>query len=71
MSNSIATTPTAGETGALLRYAALNGRRWKAALQHDWETGQYRVIGEDEDRGFLQRLRNRLGPSWLAGYRLP
>jgi hypothetical protein len=54
---------TPEQLDALVKYAAENGRAWKAALRHDWETG--RSLGE------LQQIRNAFGPSWLVRFRLP
>ena len=59
---------TADELAALRRWAEEQRPRWKAALRLAWETGDYGGSGHDAD---LQRLRNRLGPSWLAKYHLP
>lgn len=51
------------ELAALRAYARKHGRTWKAALRDDW---MYATAPAD-----LMRLRNRLGPGWLATYRLP
>jgi hypothetical protein len=54
---------TAEQLKAIKEYAAANGRNWKSALRHDWETGQ--------SYGDLQQIRNSFGPSWLVNFRLP
>jgi hypothetical protein len=59
---------TADELAALRGWADEQRPRWKAALRLAWETGDYRGSEHDAD---LQRIRNRLGPSWLAKYHLP
>ena len=59
---------TPEEQTAIRAWAGDEGRRWKAALRHAWETGNYRGSPHD---AVLQRIRNRLGPSWLVNYRLP
>jgi hypothetical protein len=59
---------TIDEQAALRAWANEEGRTWKAALRLAWETGNYGGSDHDAD---LQRIRNRLGPSWLAKYRLP
>jgi hypothetical protein len=50
------------ERDALHAYARRHGRTWKSSLRDDWMRGRA--------EGPLQRIRNRLGPRWLAGYRL-
>ncbi len=59
---------TIEEQAALRTWADDHAPRWKAALRDAWETGNY---GGSEDDWALQRIRNRLGPSWLEKYRLP
>jgi hypothetical protein len=59
---------TTEEQAALRAWAAEQGRTWKAALRDAWETGNY---GGSEHDAELQRIRNKLGPSWLVKYRLP
>jgi hypothetical protein len=56
------------EEAALHAWAAEQGRTWKAALRDAWDTGNY---GGSEHDAELQRIRNKLGPSWLVKYRLP
>jgi len=58
-----------GELTALRTYAANHGRKWKAALLASWMNGGDHLHQSDGWR--LQSLRNKLGPSWLANYRLP
>ena len=53
---------TASEREALVAYAAQHGRKWRSDLRRDWASG--RASGD------LQRLRNDLGPSGLAGVSL-
>ena len=50
------------ERDALHAYARRHGRTWKSSLRDDWMRGRA--------EGPLQRIRNRLGPRWLAAYRL-
>lgn len=59
---------TAEEQIALRAWADEQRPRWRAALRLAWETGNY---GGSEHDSTLQRIRNRLGPSWLEKYRLP
>jgi len=61
--------PTAEQLAALREYAALHGRGWKAALRADWMTACEHVRNQ-EHAGYLQQLRNTLGPKWLEGFRL-
>jgi len=53
---------TAGERAAVEAYAAEKGRAWKAELLTDWYYARR--------PGYLQALRNELGPRWLAAFRL-
>src|SRR4051812_46760992 len=49
---------------ALARYAWAQGRNWRELLPQDWASGR------DERMpmaSHLRRLRNYLGPTWLAG----
>jgi hypothetical protein len=50
------------ERDALHAYARRHGRTWKSSLRDDWMRGRA--------EGPLQRIRNRLGPRWLAAYRV-
>ncbi|MBM3606623.1 MAG: hypothetical protein FJX25_18515 [Alphaproteobacteria bacterium] len=53
---------TAEERKALRTFATEHGRCWKAELRTQWMNATASPI--------LHRLRNRLGPSWLARFRL-
>jgi len=59
--------PTAEQIKALDEYAKANGRTWKVALRHAWETGNY---DKWDDTATLQQIRNTFGPSWLQSYRV-
>ena len=59
---------TTEEQVALRAWADEQRSRWRAALRLAWETGN---DGGSEHDSTLQRIRNRLGPSWLEKYRLP
>lgn len=59
---------TLEEQAALRAWADEHAPRWKSALRLAWETGNY---GGSVHDVALQRIRNRLGPSWLGKYRLP
>lgn len=52
---------------ALAAFATANGRTWKSALRHCWETGDYNGF---EASNFLQQLRNEFGPTWLVNHKL-
>lgn len=60
---------TADELSALRTYAADHGRQWKEALSISWINGGDHM--KQPDGWALQRLRNRLGPSWLSNFQLP
>ena len=64
-------TPTAEQLDALRRFAAVNGRTWKSALNTLWMNGAYNnaVLG-GADPGYLQQIRNSFGPSWLVRFSL-
>lgn len=55
---------SARELAALETFARRHGRGWKSALSAQWSTASTGVAE-------LQALRNRLGPRWLATFRLP
>lgn len=55
--------PTPDELAALRSFAAEHGRCWKAELHRQWMSALANPT--------LHNLRNRLGPSWLAKFRLP
>lgn len=59
--------PNLDQLIALADFASANGRRWKAALRHCWETGNYEAA---PGSNFLQQLRNECGPSWLTDHKL-
>lgn len=48
----------------LLAYAEENGHAWKQKLNLDWMRAAARVRGEHS--GYLQQVRNQLGPEWLS-----
>ena len=50
---------------------ALVGRRWRSIVWAAWQDGGYGRRGLGAIAGRLQQARNSLGPSWLAGARLP
>lgn len=54
---------TGEELAAIRAFAARHGRCWKAELNRQWMNASASTD--------LHRLRNRLGPSWLANFRLP
>lgn len=45
------------------------GRKYKTAIRRAWETGDYGYDSLEEFAGDLQRIRNRLGPTWLVNFR--
>lgn len=57
---------------ALDRFASQWGRSrrpaWRHVLRSCWATGRWPEWVSDDDRARLQRVRNTLGPSWLAKY---
>jgi hypothetical protein len=60
--------PNAEQLEALKQFAASNGRTWKSALRHAWETGDYGVIQYTNQAAYLQQIRNSFGPSWLVRF---
>ena len=60
-------TPTREQLDALANFAANEGRNWKAALRHAWETGDYPAGSQSSE---LQQVRNTYGPSWLIGFKV-
>ena len=65
--------PDADELKMLRAYADHHGRRWRKHLEMDWQTGRDVAIGDRLLPGmgcYLRRLRNRLGPRWLAKFEL-
>jgi len=59
--------PNKEQLDALVMYAAEYGARWKSALRHAWETGDYEGF---EHSGWMQTIRNEFGPSWLVQFNL-
>ena len=53
----------ADEARAVREFAARKGRTWKTVLSAQWMRSEASPI--------LMRLRNRLGPAWLKGLKLP
>lgn len=67
-------TLSADETAALLAFAARYGRFWKAKLTavYWYNARLFSDASGDQTHGYaLHRLRNDLGPVWLASYKLP
>jgi hypothetical protein len=64
---------TADEETALQIFAKANGRRWKSVLSDEyWYKARLFETAEFPNAGsILHCLRNDLGPSWLASYKLP
>jgi hypothetical protein len=65
---------TADEVAALQAFAARYGRFWKSKLTdvYWYNARLFRDASGDETHGYaLHRLRNELGPRWLASYKLP
>lgn len=56
------------EHAALEAFAKQHGRFWRADLNVAWQRASYPGM-TDAHKAALQRLRNRLGPRWLAGFR--
>lgn len=60
--------PTQDEIEALQRFSLRYGKHWKETLLGLWING---IPAMEPDGGTLQRIRNRLGPTWLQLYHLP
>lgn len=60
--------PTPEQLAALRKWARIYGRNWKGLLRDAWMTGNY--DGNDDIAGYLQQVRNTLGPSWLIRFSL-
>ena len=59
------------ELEALRVFAAEKGRSWKEKLAFEyWMNARIFVNREGFEYPELHRLRNQLGPKWLAGYKL-
>lgn len=63
--------PTDEQIDALRQFAHCNGRNWKATLRHCWESGNWDACPSHVEAGYLQQVRNTLGPTWLVRYKLP
>ena len=59
---------TPEEVATLRAYAAEVGEQWKKRLSIDWMRAGTMVRLVPHHYGTLHRLRNDLGPSWLAGF---
>lgn len=62
--------PSVEQLAAVRRFAASQGHTWKQALRDAWMRGYYPVGTQGDDSGYLQQLRNTLGPSWLKTFKL-
>jgi hypothetical protein len=54
------------ELAAIDAVKAACGRVWKKELRLAWESGKYPRSLKPDDRAYLQRLRNKIGPSGLS-----
>lgn len=66
--------PTPKELAALQAFAAEYGRKWKESLAFTyWYNARiWRDASGAQAMGYLLHgLRNRLGPRWLATFKLP
>jgi hypothetical protein len=59
-----------GEFNALHLLKKREGNKWKSLLREMWTDGSYHRHGYSDVGSELQRLRNRLGPSWLNAFRI-
>jgi hypothetical protein len=63
---------TADELEAVKAFAAEFGRNWKSRLSFDyWPSARIYIDRAGHEYPELHRLRNQLGPQWLARFRLP
>jgi len=63
---------TAGELEAVQLFAAEFGRTWKDRLAFDyWPAARIYITRNGRHCHELHKLRNDLGPRWLAGFKLP
>ena len=70
--NSVYRELTAGELEAVQLFAAEFGRTWKERLALDyWPAARLYVTRNGRACYELHKLRNDLGPLWLAGFKLP
>ena len=61
----------ADELEALKTFAAENGKKWKEVLAFKyWYNARVYRANDGKERPALHRLRNDLGPSWLAKFKL-
>jgi len=62
---------TPDELEAVQVFAAEKGRKWKEVLAFDyWMTARVFMDREGYEYPELHRLRNQLGPKWLAKFKL-
>jgi hypothetical protein len=54
---------------AIVAWANIYGRTWKRELSLAWFNGDY-GYGNREISGYLQQIRNDLGPEWLVKFNL-
>jgi len=60
------------ELEAVQTFAAEFGRAWKERLAFDyWPAARIFIARNGRSCHELHRLRNELGPQWLAGFKLP
>jgi hypothetical protein len=63
---------TAPELEAVTAFATDFGRGWKEKLAFTyWYNARLYRARDGREYPILHRLRNELGPSWLAGFKLP
>ena len=65
-------TPNKQQAGAIVRFAARNGRNWKSKLRYSW-LRDLRPCGSDQaraDNAILRQVRNECGPTWLHKVKL-
>jgi hypothetical protein len=62
-------TATPEQIAALRTFAEMNGRKWKSALLDLWMNGGD-VVSIPTGGCYLRQVRNTLGPSWLAKFKL-
>ena len=61
----------ANELTALKVFAAENGKKWKGVLACTyWYNARVYRASDGKEYPELHRLRNDLGPSWLAKFKL-
>ena len=65
-------TPNKQQAGAIVRFAARNGRNWKSKLRDSWMR-DLRPCGSDQaraDNAILRQVRNECGTTWLHKVKL-